>query len=216
MATYPNTGSTLDSNGVNKTSTAISTNILITVGPNAVGAVQRLTINERRAIKMIDEVGTDGHIDSVPNQSTNITGTCERIRFDRMRIAEAFGRSFLHAKSQRFPFDLVIIDNWNGNALNPGDNSAAIITTIKNVWIGEISYGYQASDWIITDSMNWEAETIYSTLGSGNASAAQGGDKVNMVLAANSPTSTIEQSSDTGGRRGSLDAPGLLRAFLPF
>lgn len=216
MANYPNTGSTLDSNGVNKTSTAISTNILITVGPNAVGAVQRLTINERRAIKMIDEVGTDGHIDSVPNQSTNITGTCERIRFDRMRIAEAFGRSFLHAKSQRFPFDLVIIDNWNGDALNPGDNSAAIITTIKNVWIGEISYGYQASDWIITDSMNWEAETIYSTLGSGSAPAAQGGDKVNMVLSQNGITTTIEQSSDTGGRRGSLDAPGLLKAFLPF
>jgi hypothetical protein len=213
--TYPNTGSTLDANGVNKTSTAISTNILITVGPNPVGAVQRLTIQERRAIRMIDEIGTDGHIDSVPNQSTNITGTCERIRFDRMRIAEAFGRSYLHAKSQRFPFDIVIIDNWNGNPLNPGDNSAAIITTIKNVWIGEISYGFQANDWIITDTMNWEAETIYSHLGSGKTPAAQGGERA-MQLALSSPTSDIEQSADIGGRRGALDATGLLRAFLPY
>ena len=216
MASYPNTGSTLEGpNGVNKTSTAISTNILITVGPTPVGAVQRLTINERRAIRMIDEVGTDGHIDSVPNQSTNVTGTCERIRFDRMRIAEAFGRSFIHAKSQRFPFDIVIIDNWNGNPLNPGDNSASIITTIQNVWIAEISYGYQANDWIITDTMNWEAETIYSTLGSSASPAAQGGER-NIPLAIASPTSDIEQASDTGGRRGSLDAPGLLKAFLPF
>jgi hypothetical protein len=47
---YPNTGSTLDNNGVNKTSTAISTNILITVGPTPVGAVQKLNIKETRKI----------------------------------------------------------------------------------------------------------------------------------------------------------------------
>lgn len=213
--TYPNTGSTLDNNGVNKTSTAISTNILITVGPTPVGAVQRLQITERRAIKMIDEVGTDGHIDSVPHQSTEISGSCERIRFDRMRIAEAFGRSYLHAKSQRFPFDIVIIDNWNGNALNPGDNSAAIITTIKNVWIAEISYGYQASDWIITDSMNWVAETISSTLGASKKPGAQGGER-SIPLSLSSPTSDIEQKADTGTFRGALDQPGLLKSFLPF
>ena len=175
MSTYPNTGSTLVApNGANITSTAVSTNILITVGPTPVGAVQRMTINERRPLKMIDEVGTDGHIDSVPVQSTNITGTCERIRFDQMRIAEAMGRSYIHAKSQRYPFNIVIIDGWAGNPLNPSDNSNNIITTIQNVWIAEISYAYQANDWIITDAMNWEAETIYSTLGTGNASAAVG------------------------------------------
>lgn len=214
MAAYPNTGSTLDNNGTNKTSTAISTNILITVGPTPVGAVQRLQIDERRGIRMIDEIGTDGHIDSVPNKSTDITGSCERIRFDRMRVAEAFGRSFIHAKSQRFPFDLVIIDNWNGNALNPSDMSAAIITTIKNVWISGISYGYQASDWIITENMTWEAENIYSTLGAGSAPAAQGGER-NIPLSLSSPTSDIERRADTS-RSGSLDSSGILRSFLPY
>jgi hypothetical protein len=213
--TYPNTGSTLVApNGANITSTALSTNILITVGPTPVGAVQRMTINERRSLKMVDEIGTDGHIDSAPNQSTNITGTCERIRFDGMRIATAFGRDFLHAKSQRYPFNIVIIDSWNGNQLNPADESSDIITTIQNVWIGEISYAYQANDWIITDTMNWEAETIYSTLGA-NSPASFGGQR-NIPLATNSTTGVIEIASDVGSRRGSMDAPGLISSFLSF
>src|ERR1700683_3981139 len=106
--TFPSTGSIIEVNGHNTTQTAVSTNILITVGPNPVGAVQTLQVKEARSLKMINEVGTDGHIDSVPNQSTNITGTCERIRFNGMRIATAFGRDFLHAKSQRYPFNIVI------------------------------------------------------------------------------------------------------------
>jgi hypothetical protein len=203
-----NTGSQLlNSNGSNLTSTAISTNIIIKVGPNAVGAVQRMEITEDREIRMIDEVGTDGHIDSVPVRSTNVRGTCERIRFERMRISEAFSRSFLHAKSQRYPFDIVIIDVWNGNGNN------ALITTIKNVWIREISYGYQATDWIITDRMQWEAEDIFTTLSNGPGST---GGTLNIPLAIQSPTSDIEQSADVGGRRGALDVPGLLAAVLPY
>ena len=80
MALSPNAKSTLTfPGGQNKTSTAISTNIIIAVlspgaagGYTPVGAVQNMHITESRSIKMIDEVGTDGHIDSVPNQSTNI------------------------------------------------------------------------------------------------------------------------------------------------
>lgn len=214
--TYPNTGSTLvNPNGSNITSSALSTNILICVGPTPVGAVQRLSISENRTIKMVDEVGTDGHIDSAPTSSTNITGSCERIRFDRMRIAEAMGRSFIHAKSQRYPFNIVIIDQWNGNALDPSDNSAAIITTIQNVWIKQINYAYQASDWLITDAMEWEAETIYSTLGSGNTPSAQGGTR-SIPLSILSPTSDIEQAADIGQKRGAMDSPGIISAFLNF
>lgn len=201
---YPNTGSILTGpNGTNKTSTALSTNIIIKVGPNTVGAVQSLNITEARTIKMIDEIGTDGHIDSAPQASTKISGTCQRIRFDRMRIAEAFSRGFVHAQSQRVPFDIVIIDNWNG------DGNSQLITTIKNVWISNIQYNYQVSDWIISDTMNWEAETISTTLA--NGPAATGGER-GIPLAVDS----IEQAADTGGRRGSMDAPGLIKAFLPY
>jgi hypothetical protein len=203
MVAWPQTGSIIENpSGRDATFTGISTNIVIKVGATAVGAVQNITVNETRNIMMIDEVGTDGHIDSVPNQSTNINGTCRRIRFDRLRISEAFSRDFLHVHSQRIPFDIDIYDNWNG------DGSNAIITTIRNVWIKSISYQYQATDWVIADEMAWEAETIYSTLNGSNA--ATGGLLGAQILQIN----PIELQSDVGARRGSLDAPGLITDFF--
>lgn len=221
-----NTGSTLfgtaGANGslVNKTSTALSTNIIITVNDRAVGAVQSLSIDEKRPLKMVDEVGTDGHIDSTPTGSTNITGSCKRIRFDRLRIAEAFGRAFVHASSQAYPFDIVILDKQKRNV------ASQISTVIKNVWIGGISYAYEANDWIISDTMTWEAETIFSFLtGSNNnstgpSSVAVGGEIQipNMsgpgwtTAGDNGSIINVETSSDTGsaGRRGALDASGII------
>jgi len=203
MALAPNTQSTLSyGSGANKTSTAISTNILIMVGNTPVGAVQELSINESRPIKMIDEVGTDGHIDSVPTGSSNFSGSCNRIRFDRLRIAEAFGRGFTHIQSQAYPFDIVIIDKQKSDTANQ------VSTVIKNVWIKSISYGYNADNWIITDKMDWEAETIYSVLTSGSGvPVAQGGERGIPYMSLD-----IERKTDTGfnGRRGSLDASGLI------
>lgn len=223
MTNAPNTGSTTSVNGsVNKTSTSISTNIIIMVNETAVGAIQSMAISEKRGIKMIDEVGTDGHIDSVPNVSTNITGTCQRVRFDRLRIAEAFSRGFIHVASQVYPFDIVILDRQKRA------QSLQISTVIKNVWISGIDYTYQTSDWVITDSMTWEAESIFSILnGSGNAPVAVGGERgikhmggnlngQNVLISGNdiggTPVRNIEQLVDTGasGRRGSLDAAGLI------
>jgi hypothetical protein len=203
--TYPNTGSILSGpNGTNKTSTGLSTNIIIKVGPNTVGAIQNISYDESRPISMITELGTDGVIDSAPEKSTTISGSCTRIRFDRMRIAEAFGRGFIHVKSQRVPFDIQIIDNWNG------DGNGSLITTIKNVWINKLGATYSATEFIITDKMDWNAETIYTTLANGPA-AGSGGER-GMPIAIDS----IEQNADSGGRRGSMDVPGLLKAFLPF
>jgi hypothetical protein len=208
MANAVNTGSTLTfPGGQNKTSTAISTNIIITVrnstgGNIPVGAVQSMAISEKRSIKMIDEVGTDGHIDSVPNQSTNITGSCQRVRFDRLRIAEAFSRGFVHVHSQAYPFDIVVFD------VQKLAQGLQISTVIQNVWISGIDYTYQVSDWVITDTMTWEAETIFSVLNNGsNTPVAQGGEI--GIPHANIP---VERDADTGlnGRRGSLDAPGLI------
>lgn len=223
MAIAPNTGSTLSlPNGVNKTSTALSTNIIILVNNTAVGAVQSLAIAEKRSIKQIDEIGTDGHVDSVPNQSTNITGTCQRVRFDRLRITEAFSRGFLHAASQVYPFDIVILDKQKRDAGNQ------ISTVIKNVWISGLDYTYQVSDWVITDSMTWEAERIFSVLNGGSSPlpggvpAAVGGERgvqhmgtgPNGIVNITSGDGivNIEQLADTGsgGRGGSLDAAGLI------
>ena len=204
MTQAANTHSTLTrSDGLNKTSTSISTHMIIMVNDKPVGAIKTLSIQESRDVKMIDEVGTDGHIDSVPTRSTNITGSCERIRFDRQRIAEAFGRSFIHVSSQAYPFDIVIMDRQKFDASNH------ITTVIKNVWIKNISYAYNSDDWIITDKMDWEAEAIYSFI-NGNKSVAQGGERAEVF--GYGGEEWIERKTDTGreGRRGSLDASGLI------
>ena len=189
----------------NKTGTHLSTNIVILVDGNVVGAVQSLEINEARngGIRMIDEVGTDGHIDSAPSGSTNYSGNCSRVRFDRMRIAEAFSRGFIHVKSQRIPFDIEIQDRF-GDA-DPGN---AIITTIQNVWIESIGYTYSAKDFIITDTMRWAAEDIFSVLNNGAVVGSQ--NAVGQPVRLN----TFESEADVGKFRGALDAPGLLDAFL--
>jgi hypothetical protein len=215
MALAKNTGSTLSyDSGKNKTSTAISTNIIITVPTSSgfipVGAVKSLKIDEKRSIKMIDEVGTDGHVDSVPTSSTNISGSCERVRFDRLRVAEAFARGFVHVSAQAYPFDIVIFDNQKD------DGSNQISTVIQNVWIEGISYSYSADDWIISDSMSWVAETIYSIMNVGGGSVANGGERGDLqgyIQQADQGKSTwIERQTDRGdgGRRGSLDAAGLI------
>ena len=219
MANSPNTGSTLTVAGsnVNKTSTAISTNIIIMVNNQAVGAVQSLSISEKRPIKMIDEVGADGHIDSVPNGSSSFSGSCQRVRFDRLRITEAFSRGFLHIHAQVYPFDIVILDKQKR------DQGSQISTVIKNVWISGIDYAYQTSDWVITDTMTWEAETIFSVLNSGSSQPAAVGGELGIKHMGAGPNGVvnitsgdgiinIEQLADTGanGRRGSLDAAGLI------
>jgi len=201
-----NTGTVLtDSQGNNATKTHLSTNIIISVDGNVVGAVQTFTLDEGRPqIRMVDEVGTDGHIDSAPNQSTNITGSCDRVRFARMRVAEAFSRGFVHVKSQRIPFDIEIHDRFMD-----ADPDNAIVTTVKNVWIKNISTSYAVNDWIISDKMNWEAEDISSTLNNANVAQATSEGRANTIT-----MNPFEQQADVGQYRGALDAPGLLDAFL--
>ena len=206
MAVAPNTNSTLTfPNGTNRTSVSLSTNIIMLVNNTAVGAVQELSINETRPIKMIDEVGTDGHVDSCPTASTNITGSCQRIRYDRLTVTQAFSRGFLHASAQVYPFDLVILDKQTS------DKATQISTIIKNIWIMKLSHAYRASDWLITDTMDWEAEFIYSIMN--NGPVAQGGVEGNRAIKYSAaPGMQIEQTVDSGanGYRGSMTASGLI------
>jgi hypothetical protein len=220
MANYPQTGSLLTRNnsplndpgaglegvsgsGNNRTGMSLSTMILIQVGDTTVGAIQELSVTERRDIRKLAEVGTDGIIDSAPNKATEISGSCQRIRFDRLRAAEAFGRAWTHVHAQRIPFDITITDYFGFDS----NQDATIVTVLKNVWVSEISYAYSASDYIITDRMNFQAESIYSQLLTGGNNIATGGAR-NLTVYGDS----IERDADIGLRRGSLDAPGLLNA----
>lgn len=204
MPAYPYTGSNIVSptTGGNRTGVGLSTQVIIKVNDQPVGAIQTLSIREQRTITMVDEVGTDGHIDSAPTKSTDITGTCRRVRFDRERVSEAFGRDFLHVHSQRIPFDIEIYDFWGGNTETP------ITTTIKNVWISNISYDYQVDNWLIFDSMEWVAEAISSSIN--GKFAATGGERG----AAKMQKNNVERMADIGKTRGTMDAPNLINALF--
>jgi len=164
IASSINTGSTLTlPNGQNKTSTALSTNILIMVGNTPVGAVQSISIEEGREVQNIYEIGTDGTIDSTPKTQVKYTiSNCKRTRFDKMRVAQAFGRSFIHVGSQRYPFDIHIIDQQSE------DQSNWVTTVLKNCWITKIGYSYSSTEWVIADDVGFNVEFIYSFLGNGS------------------------------------------------
>jgi hypothetical protein len=206
---YPHTGSILTDAGRNVTRTGVSTEIIIQVDGNPIGAIQSISYKEDRNIHMIDEVGTDGHIDSVPQKSTDISGDCTRVRFDNLRMASAFSRGFIHAASQRIPFDIVILDIFaadesDADGFNGSDN--VITTVIKNVWIRNLGVTYQVSDYVISETMGWVAEHIYSYLGQGqNVVPSPNARQIPII-----DNDAFERQTDLGKRRGSLDAAGLI------
>ena len=205
MASTRNTNTPItDTQGRNVTKTHLSTNIIIKVNGNAVGAVKSLQVTETRTIQKISEIGTDGIIDSAPSKSTEISVTCNRTRFSKQRIAEAFGRGFIHAHSQRYPFDIEVQDIFaDANEAN------AIITVIENCWIERIDYTYDAENFIISESMGLSAERINSTLnGSNVVSETSNGRSFPIVI------NPFEAQADRGEFTGALDAAGLLNAFL--
>jgi hypothetical protein len=181
-----NTGSQYTTTaGANGTRTALSTNIIIEVSGTPVGAIQDINYKETRGIHMVDEVGTDGHIDSAPNKSVEVSGGCQRTRFD----------------------DIFQADENVGTNFSSGKN--VIVTTLKNVWITDISTAYKATEFIITDSMNFVAETVYSTLGDGSAYSLSTSRKVKAYV----DSGGFEQAADIGRRRGALDGAGLINAI---
>jgi hypothetical protein len=201
---YPNTGSILTGeNDTNRTGTAVSTNIIILVNGNPIGAIKKLGISESRDIAVIDEVGTDGHIDSVPRKSTEITGTCTRTRFDNLRMLAAFSRPYIHLAAQRIPFDIVIQDTFAGSDVN-----SILTTTVRNVWANKLDITYSTDDFVIVEDMSWTAEHIYSKIGNSNAVPGVSGSRTLEIGTGN----YFERQADRGDRRGALDGAGLLLA----
>jgi len=196
MSTYPNTGSTLQSN----ISAGLSTQIIIKCGRDTVGALQALEVRQRRPLIRLVEIGLDGTLEITPNSKAEVTLTVRRIVFDRLRLPEAFERGFLNIHAQRIPFDILIIDNTGG------EGDGAVTHQYVNCWFEDYATPYAAENYIITESATIWAETVSSRLGSG-ANAAQGGAR-DMKPQIDS----VERDADFGNRRGTLDAPGLINA----
>lgn len=195
-AEYPSTGSTLGSN----ISTGLSTQIVVKVGTDTVGAIQQLQINQTRPIQRTGELGLDGTLELVPNNRTDVTISVTRIVFDRLRLPEAFARGFISIKSQRIPFNIEIIDRTAGSDEN------AITHSFKSCWFNNYQTPYQADNYIISESGNITVEDYSVWLGSGRNAAQGGAREMSPQI------EEYERSADRGERRGTMDAPGLINA----
>jgi hypothetical protein len=205
MAEYPNTGTIFDNtdNG-SKTRTGRSTQIVVYVEGEPVGAIQSFNESQNRSVKPISEVGTDGVIELVPNQPAKISLTINRIVFDGLSLPEAFSRGYRNIHAQRIPFDIVVIDKFTGD----GDN--AVVTTYHNCFFTQLGKNYTVNDYTIQESASVTAEFMSSTRAGGPVADSQGVSGAREIPGRQ--TDSVEQSADTGVRRGPLDFSGLISA----
>lgn len=202
MASYPRTGSNLDST----TKTSLSTQIIVMVENEPVGAIQSFRETQTRSIKPINEVGTDGIIELVPQSPTKVSLQIDRMYFDGLSLPEAFSRGFRNLQSQRIPFDIVVIDQFTGTG------NDAIITTYHNCWFNNLSISYTANDYTISQSASVDCEYV-STIRGGEAIAlSQGTGGGRQIPSVQLDVAELAADSGANGTRGSLDYPGLISA----
>ncbi len=102
------------------------TDITLTVGDVSVGKVQTLSVNLDHA-----------------NPKVNL----HRIRFDKLRVTEAFAAGLVSHHSQRIPFQIEI--KVNGK----------VVGNLTNFWFTKLDWTYQTEDLIIIDSADGECES---------------------------------------------------------
>lgn len=199
MAEYPKTGSILDS----KTRTALSTQIIILVNNEPVGAVQSFSESQSRDVARILEIGTDGTLEIVPQSPAKFNLRIDRIVYDGLSVTESMSRGFRNIQSQRIPFDIVVIDQYTGTDLD------AVITTYEECWFTSIEKSYSADNYIITENASVEVTAIKTLRGGEAVAKSQGtGGSRQIPL----QLDEVELMADSGIRRGSLDFPGLISA----
>ena len=100
------------------TKTGLSTQIVIMVNGNPVGAIQSFGEQQNRSIKPINEVGTDGQMK--PQSSTTIKLNIQRVVFDGLSVTEAFSRGFRNIAAKRIPFDIIVLTGRQVVMRHPG------------------------------------------------------------------------------------------------
>ncbi len=199
MATYPKTGSILGST----TRTGLSTQIIVMIGTEPVGALQSFSESQQRSLKRIYEVGTDGTIELVPESPATVSLRVDRIVFDGLSLTEAFSRGFRNIQAQRIPFDIVVIDQYTGTG------NDAVITTYENCWFSSIEKSWNSDNFIITENASIEVENIKTMRGGDAVALSQGVGGSRQVAG---QIDEVELAADSGVRRGGLDFPGLISA----
>lgn len=201
---YLYTGTSLEAG----TNTGLSTQILIKIDGKSVGAVQRLTATQTRRLRRINEVGTDGVVEIVPQSATEISLRVERIVFQKKGLPESFNRAYVNIHAQRVPFDIFVYDftNAKGATLDNGffssDTAEGVVTTVyENCWFNNLEITYQAGDYIIMQNAGIDAEFV-RTFANGDVSTSS------VPVTADNNIDALERLADIG-RRGSMDARGL-------
>ena len=207
MAIAPNTRTIMDSPdlGQGQTRTGLSTQIVVMVGDRPVGAIQSFAQTQQRGTKPIAEVGTDGFIEIVPSSPTSISLTVSRIVFDGLSVTEAFSRGFMNISAQRMPFDIMVIDKFNGS-----DNK--IVTIYKNCWFTNISKTFSAQDYVVSENASISVETVFSYKSTpGNPVGGKGHDLGDLEKDS-VQTNSIEADTDVGVYRGSMAYEGIVNS----
>jgi len=210
MASYPYTGTLFDSEAVTgaKTRTSLSTQIVIYVNNQPVGAIQDFQERQQRSVKKISEVGTDGVIESVPQSATTYSLTVRRIVFDGLSLPESMARGFRNIHAQRIPFDIVIIDRFTGTE----EEGGSIVTTYHNCWFESLGKSYSVNDYTITEDATISAESISTERNGAPVSSSQGVGGGRDLGSEGRQIDAVEQAADYGTYKGSLDFPGLIKA----
>jgi hypothetical protein len=115
-----------------------STNILIfTSDKQALGAIESLTIKE-----FVQE-----------NEPASVNAKLEitRMRLSRERLNETFKDGKFHVDSQIYPVHIIIVE----------DKVETIRAT--NVWFSGISVSYMTDEWVISEGVEAECESVTGT-----------------------------------------------------
>lgn len=211
MGAFPNTGTLFDGQ---RTNSGLSTQIIVKVNDTAVGALQNLTVNQNRPLKRINEIGTDGNIEIVPQSSPTYDLNVTRIVFDQLRLPEAFSRAFRFIGAQRIPFDIEIFD-MQATPVDDPSGSNLIVMTFKNCWFNSYTTPYGVDDYTVIETATIWAETALVS----NPSIALNESGIPDNRRGLEPQleaggQAIERNTNQGNRRGALDAAGILNSLF--
>ena len=187
------------------TNSGLSTQIVVKVNGNPVGALQTLEVQQSRNLKRIMEIGTDGVVEIVPNQATEYTLTANRLVYDQLRLPEAFARGFRFIHAQRLPFEIEIYDTSNAASFNASDTTGGVVVMkFVGCWFTATTTPYSSGDYTILETSTIQCETAYVST-------------TNSPVMVRSPQDNfqiddVELAANQGGLRGSLDVSGLLNA----
>lgn len=197
MALYPTSGSTLGS----KIQTGLSTQIVILVENEPVGAIQSINITQTRDMNPIHEIGFDGTLEIVPNRPTAYTAQITRVVFDRLRLPEAFKRGFVNIKSQLIPFDIEIVDRTGGEV----NSGTEVVHKLVNCWFNNYNPTY-GLDFTISESAGITFADIQTFYGNGSplSSTTRG------LRGITPQTLPREGQTDMGQYRGTMDVANLV------